>query len=237
MAGVNYRAIYKCTTLDPIGTIKHATEKGVEIVRPKRTFLQIVEKEGMPTRRCRHCCKYLKEYKILDTSIQGIRRCESSKRKNNYSEDNPIICRIYGRSKKNHVNVILPILSWTNKDVEDFITERGIKCHPLYYDENGRFHVERRLGCVGCPLQGDNGRGDYRSHPKLFRQVVKRVLKWWNTHPNAKSRSKFGSPYALTSHNLFYNKYEDFCIADNNPFEGKRDWKATLEEFFKIKLD
>ena len=39
MSGVNYRAIYKITSIDPAGTIKHATEKGVELVRPKETFL------------------------------------------------------------------------------------------------------------------------------------------------------------------------------------------------------
>lgn len=29
--------------------------------------------------------------------------------------------------------VFLPILNWTNEDVEEFVTERGIECHPLYY--------------------------------------------------------------------------------------------------------
>ena len=40
MAEVDYKAIYKITTIDPSGTIKHATEKGVELVRPKETFFQ-----------------------------------------------------------------------------------------------------------------------------------------------------------------------------------------------------
>lgn len=35
MAGINYRAIYKMTTIDPIGTIKHCKDMGVEIRRPK----------------------------------------------------------------------------------------------------------------------------------------------------------------------------------------------------------
>ena len=127
MAGIKYRAIYKNTTIDPPGTIKHAIEMGAEIIRPKKSFLQLVSEKGLPTRRARFCCEKLKEYKVLDKAIQGIRTCESSARSKRYNEENPVICRIYG-SKKNHVNVILPILSWTDDDVKEFIEERGIKC-------------------------------------------------------------------------------------------------------------
>lgn len=152
MAGVEYRAIYKNTTIDPPGTIKHCHDNDVEILRPKKSFLKLIEEKGMPTRRVRFCCEKLKEYKVLDNSIQGIRRSESVARAKRYNEEDPIICRIFG-SKENHCNVCLPILSWTDEDVAEFIAERGIKCHPLYYDEHGTFHPERRLGCIGCPLK------------------------------------------------------------------------------------
>lgn len=78
MAGIPYRAIYKNTSIDPPGTIAHCKSKGVEIIRPKKTFLQIVQENGTPTRFSRFCCKYLKEYKILDRAVQGVRRCEST---------------------------------------------------------------------------------------------------------------------------------------------------------------
>ena len=45
MAGVKYRAIYKNTTIDPPGTIKHCKDNGVEIVRPKLSFFKLVEKK------------------------------------------------------------------------------------------------------------------------------------------------------------------------------------------------
>ena len=61
MAGINYRAIYKSTTIDPEGTIAHVKSKGVEIRRPKMSFLEIVKKKGMPTMRARFCCEILKE--------------------------------------------------------------------------------------------------------------------------------------------------------------------------------
>lgn len=80
MAGISYRAIYKNTTIDPPGTIAHALKAGAEVIRPMETFLQLIEKKGLPSRYRRFCCEELKEYKIFDTSIQGIRAAESVKR-------------------------------------------------------------------------------------------------------------------------------------------------------------
>ena len=130
MAGIPYRAIYKNTTIDPAGTIAHAMKNGVEVIRPKESFFRLVSKFGFPNRYYRFCCSALKEYKVCDIAIQGIMRSESKNREKRYKE--PQICRFYG-SKKNHVSVFLPILEWTDEDVSEFIKERNIKCHPIYY--------------------------------------------------------------------------------------------------------
>lgn len=234
-SGVSFRPIYRNTTIDPPGTIAHCKRNGVEILHPKTTFFRLIEHNGWPTRRCRFCCRKMKEYKVLDMSIQGIRRCESVGRRVRYSEDDPVICRIYG-SKKNHVNVILPILSWTDEDVETFIANRGIQCHPLYYDADGRFHVERRLGCMGCPLHSDNGLADFRANPKLFREWCKRVKKWWDIHPHVKSRTKFHTFAGMVAHNIFYHSFgpwerKDLEDDGSETFKqtGHRDWLAVLE--------
>ena len=129
MAGIPYRAIYKATTIDPPQTIAHAREMGAEVVRPKKTFFQLISEKGFPTRVSRWCCSVLKEYKVCDRAIQGIRRSESTKRAERYKE--PEVCRVY--SAKEKVKVYLPILEWTDQDVAEFIKERNIKCHPLYY--------------------------------------------------------------------------------------------------------
>ena len=129
MAGIPYRAIYKNTTIDPAGTIAHAREMGAEVIYPKKTFFQIVQEYGFPSRHQRFCCSFLKEYKVCDRAIQGIRRSESRNRAERYKE--PEMCRVY--SAKEKVRVYLPILEWTDQDVEEFIKERNIKCHPLYY--------------------------------------------------------------------------------------------------------
>lgn len=234
MAGVKYHAIYKNTTIDPPGTIAHCKSKGVEIMQPKETFYQLIRRKGMPTRRARFCCEYLKEYKILDRAIQGIRRGESVARSKRYNPKDPIICRVYG-NKTNHVNVALPILEWTNEDVMEFISERNIKCHPLYYDEQGKFHVERRLGCIGCPLKSDNGVSDYKKNPRMLRLVIKAVKQWMEERPYLKTRKKYGSAYGLVASDLFYKSFEEWKKADNTVF-GQTDWKERLEKYFAIDL-
>ena len=98
MSGIKYRAIYKCTTIDPPGTIKHAIDNGAEIVRPEETFFQLIRRKGLPSRLVRFCCQILKEYKILDYAVVGIRRSESKKREELYKE--PEQCRVYANKDK-----------------------------------------------------------------------------------------------------------------------------------------
>lgn len=234
MAGINYRAIYKCTTIDPPGTIKHCLDNGIEIIRPKMSFLNIIEKKGFPTRRARFCCGYLKEYKVMDIQIHGIRRSESTKRAKLYTE--PTICRIYG-SKKNHVNVILPIIDFTDNDVENFIKQMGIKLHPLYYNEDGSLNIKKRLGCMGCPLKHDNGLADFKAHPKLVRAWLRAGKKWWDSHPNITSRKKFSDIYELFVSNIFFNSYEDSMLSiKGGIFDDPIDCKNWLEHYFSIEL-
>lgn len=141
MAGIPYRAIYKATTIDPPGTIAHAREMGAEVIHPKKTFFQLISEYGFPSRFQRFCCSVLKEYKVCDRAIQGIRRSESRKRAERYKE--PEICRVY--SAKEKVKAYLPILEWTDRDVEEFIKERNIKCHPLYYRGGGNLMLPNGL--------------------------------------------------------------------------------------------
>lgn len=93
-AGIRYRAIYKNTTIDPPGTWGHVREMGVEILRAKASFFHLVAQKGFPSRFSRFCCEKLKEYKVLDKSVIGVRKAESRKRNERYNE--PTQCRYYG---------------------------------------------------------------------------------------------------------------------------------------------
>lgn len=231
MAGIPFRAIYKNTTIDPPGTIKHCKSKGVEIVQPKISFLKLIEKNGMPTRFSRFCCSTLKEYKILDRAILGIRKAESTKRAKRYKE--PEYCRVYSKNKK--AKLYFLILEWNDKDVERFVKERGIQCHPLYYDERGNFRVERRLGCMGCPLQSDNGLGDYKEYPKLLKQVIKHAQIYINNHPNSTAKLRFKDAYGLIYYSLFCSNLDEFITATTDGLFGdKLDPEVEIKRYFNI---
>ena len=129
MAGIPFKAVYHSTTIDPPGTIRHVEENGVKISRPKEPFFRLLQKHGYPSRFARYCCKLLKERYDSDIVVQGIRASESNARADRYKE--PEQCRVY--DKKHKSRVYMPILYWTDEDIKEFVTERGIKCHPLYY--------------------------------------------------------------------------------------------------------
>lgn len=65
MAKIPYRAIYKNTTCDPTGTIKHCKENGVEVFAPTINFFDLVKKKGAPTMRARFRCGVLKDIRLM----------------------------------------------------------------------------------------------------------------------------------------------------------------------------
>lgn len=233
MAGIKYRAIYKCTTIDPPGTIRHAIEKGAEIIRPKMTFFQLVEKKGYPSRIRRFCCDYLKEYKILDKVIMGVRKAESVARRKRYNE--PTACKNYG-SKKEHVEAIYPILTWSDNDVVDFVVERGIVLHPLYYREDGTIDPKRRLGCMGCPLKSKKGRiRELSKYPNLVKAYIRAGQKFLDTHPQSKTCILYENAYDYFVRNLFYDSQDEWVLSRTGFFEPQSS-KQFLEDYFKITL-
>ena len=233
MSGIPFEAIYKNTTIDPPGTIKHCKEKGVTILKPKISFLKLVEQRGQPSRFARFCCEQLKEYKVYDRAIQGIRRCESTKRAKLYKE--PEMCRVY--SAKEKVRVYLPILEWTDDDVAQFIEQRGIRCAPIYYDGGGQFHVERRLGCLGCPLRSDKGKADFKKYPNLLKAMMKAKSVFYETHPNA-GQLFDRNIYNQTFFHFFCETKEEYLTKITGGLfpELAVDTKKYLEEYFGIEL-
>ena len=233
MAGIPYRAIYKNTTIDPKGTIAHAKEMGAEVIRPKKTFFQLVSENGFPSRFARFCCSALKEYKICDRAIQGIRRSESKKRAERYKE--PEMCRVY--SAKEKAKIYLPILEWTDQDVEEFIKERNIKCHPLYY-RGEQFDVTQRLGCMGCPLASRKKRIQFfKDNPKMLKAWIRAGQKRFKSeaYQNGNSKYHFKDAFEVMGYQLYCDNIEDFKEKTYGLF-GEFDWKEFLQNEFKIDM-
>ena len=234
MAGIPHEAIYKQTTIDPPGTTAHAKAQGATIIRPQLSFLQIIERKGMPTRRARFCCEVLKEYKVYDRAVQGVRRSESTARAKRYKE--PEICRLYPHKEK--ARIYLPILEWDTEDVARFIEERGIQCAPVYYDPDGTFHPERRLGCIGCPMKSDCGKADFLRYPKLLKQIIRAIDTYLETHPNCSCKRKFGNAYNVIYQDLFCRSYEEYEVRVTGGLfpDNALDTKNYLETYFGIPL-
>lgn len=135
----------------------------------------------------------------------------------------------------------LPLLEWSAQDVAQFLTERGVKCHSLYYDEQGNFHPERRLGCICCPLMSRNKRiQSFKDYPRMVRLYIKAAQKYLETHPNSKINKLFnGNTYDWFTSQVFcdgerqfHNQFSATPIFGNDAI----DTKAFLEKEFRIDL-
>lgn len=236
MAEVPYRAIHFVTTIDPRGTIKHAVDNGCEISRPKMTFLDIIKKKGFPSRLNRFCCQILKERYVADYILLGIRADESPKRKARYKE--PEQCRIY--NKKERCRQYFPILDWTKNDVLEFIKEREIKLHPLYYKENGSIDIKRRLGCMCCPLASHKQRlEDFKKNPNMVKLYVRGGGVFLKQKPHYKISQYCNDAYELFCFDVFCDRNNNVFkekFKGNNLFGDKIDCKSFLEKYFNIKF-
>lgn len=96
LAGVEYKAHYSVTGVDPPELCYFIKEKHPDVIwdiprdRDGRriTMWSLIEKKGMPpTRRIRYCCQALKESQGKGKlTITGVRWAESSRRKRNHGE-------------------------------------------------------------------------------------------------------------------------------------------------------
>lgn len=233
MSGIKYRVIYKCTTVDVPGTLKHVKEMGAEVLMPKKNFFQLIEESGFPNRFKRFCCRQLKEYKVLDKAIIGIRRSESVKRAKQYTE--PTECKFYG-SKKNHVEVIYPILNWTDNDIVEFVKERGLKLHPIYYREDGSIDPTQRVGCMCCPLASRRKRiNQFIKWPNMVKAYIRAAQKFRDNHPDTKQAKRYDNVYDWFVRDVFYDRQTNWEQSRQGMFEPV-DSKAFLEEKFNIRF-
>lgn len=212
------RPCYKNTTIDPPFTMAHVLSKNVEVLKPRMSFGEIIQQKGFPSRFRRFCCEILKEYKVEDNALIGVRRAESTKRKLFYKE--PEICRVF--SKKERVHQYYPLLDFSNQDIKDVVEQNDIQCHPLYYDGEGLFHVERRLGCLCCPLMSLKQRIEqFRKYPRMVHYYLRNGDIFLKRHPNSKTALINNDVYEMFYHHLSknddntlfsINNYKDFII-------------------------
>lgn len=239
MAKINFTPRYKNTTIDPPRTIAHARENGCIITPPPKgtTFFSLIREKGTPNMFARFCCSELKEYYTARYVITGVRRSESRKRAALYHE--PTYCRVF--SKKKRTEMIMPILEWTDEDVHQFIQNYNVKLHPLYYREDGTIDVQRRLGCMCCPLASNRKRREqFKQYPNMLRQYVRNLVIFMHTHPECKVSQRYPKgPCQKMYRDLFFNTQQEFENFDNGTLFLKptEDWYRTeLEDYFNVNL-
>jgi phosphoadenosine phosphosulfate reductase len=175
-SGISYTSEHSNTTIDPPGTLSFLRKHYpyTKIIQPELSFYKLVEKHGLPTRRKRFCCRYLKEVNGAGKiTFLGIRAAESTAR----AGQDPVMCDT--RSFMKGAQKVYPIYSWSDKEVWDFIAYKEIPLAPCYSR-----HIQR-LGCVGCPLANVAQRKyEFEIYPRFYIQIKKAIEKGMQQHPH-----------------------------------------------------
>ena len=172
MAGIKVKWYYHAA-IDPPELYNFILKEhpDVNVTKLKTPFIDLICKNGLPTRRQKWCCRLIKEHGGDGRFIlTGVRAQESSKRsKRKFME--------YWRKDGTRKWVVNPVLHWSEQDVWDFIKKENIPYCKLY-DEGWR-----RLGCIGCP-ENTNRHKQFKRWPKTEKMWKKGLQKLWDRGPN-----------------------------------------------------
>ena len=189
MAGVKYRAGYNVTTNDPADNVRFIKHHypDVEFSVPEKSYFQLIAQKGVPTMFNRWCCALFKETAGVGCVVlTGVRKEESRKRAAykevskftrkkedkeeidlDKMEENEFQC-VGGKDKF----MVYPVLEWTEKDVWQFIREKGLPVNPCY-------KTHKRVGCVFCPFSKKKYVLQYcETHPKLKESFIHAIEKY-----------------------------------------------------------
>lgn len=191
------------------------------------TMWRLIKKNNMPpTRIARYCCEKLKESGGKGrVTMTGVRWAESNNRKNNQglvtitgkskkvqkelmelgadftqtlrggvvlNLDNAESRRAVEHCYRTRKTLVNPIIDWDDSEVWEFLNEIVKVPHCSLYDEGFK-----RIGCIGCPLQGGKGmKKDFLRYPKYERLYKNAIKQMAESHQKYewKSQRKDGEP-------------------------------------------
>lgn len=177
-AGVKFQAHYSVSPIDPPQIHQFIKDNYPDVVRDflaKGFWGKPFMNHGLPLRRQRWCCGFIKETggDTFPIKILGMRRAESNHRKN---------YNCFMAENKKHNAWLLPIVNWSDMDVWQYISENGIRTCSLYREGF------KRIGCVLCPFASKNEIAlSLQKFPKivnLWRLAADRYITMRNTTPN-----------------------------------------------------
>lgn len=218
LAGVRVDWYYNQTTIDPPELLRYMRQyhPDVKWLKPEMNFFKMMVKRGFPTRRNRWCCQEYKEGRNTEGQflILGVRAAESSRRRATWKTIT------YHRVTK--TNAVAPIVAWTDADVWAFIRGGGLPYCSLY-DEGFK-----RLGCIGCPMAGADGRKrEFARWPGYERAWKRAFRKIWEKRagkPQRDGREWFGSARFDSWEDMWKWWLNDTPLpADKNDCQGMLD--------------
>lgn len=177
-AGVSFDAHYAVTTIDPPELTTFIRENYPNVIWHRPTYkgkptnyYQLIQLKGLPNRRVRWCCAYLKETEGKNrTVVVGVRSEESRNRAKLPLYDTA------GGGK----HILRPILHWKTIDIWEYIKNNALPYCSLYdqgYD---------RIGCILCPLQCIRKRiTDMNRYPKHVAAIKRSLSLYLQTHPES----------------------------------------------------
>ncbi|MGB9762432.1 MAG: phosphoadenosine phosphosulfate reductase family protein [Minisyncoccia bacterium] len=149
-------AVFSDTTIEPKGLIDYVKNISsilninIYILKPIKTFWELLPLLGPPSTNNRWCCPTLKYYQLnmfakeknIKYYITGLRKTES-KARNKYS--------IYGKNPMiPFVTEVNPIIDWTEEEVWNYIEKYSLPVSEEYAQGLNR------NGCIFCPYKTPN---------------------------------------------------------------------------------
>lgn len=222
MSGVKYKAVYNVTTVDAPENVYFIRKEypEVEFHFPIRNFFQLVEKNGMPTRLARYCCRILKETKAAGyTVIDGIRHQESRKR-STYKEVSKLHRGLYTNNTLSNMEsshfqcvdgkdkiMLHPILNWSEADVWNFIRKKGLSVNPCYADVD-------RIGCMFCPFGRKKQLRFYRErYPRYYDRLLRHIQKHIDIYGSQFSKAE--DYYRWWESKMSVEAYQQSLLSEN----------------------
>lgn len=201
-AGVKFTAYMSLTSIDPPEVIRFVRRNypGVEMIPPRMSIYEMARKKGtLPTMRMRWCCAEYKEAGgVGSATLIGIRREESARRaKRGEIELNRSFSGTFDQWEEHRETMVTcvggkdkllisPIIDWTERDVWDYLTDRGIR-HCSLYDRG-----YRRIGCILCPMSSlRQKRREMEEYPHVYKKWID-TIQW--LMENKWHETKFRTP-------------------------------------------
>lgn len=250
-AGVKHFYVHNITGIDPPELVyfqrrnfRAYAELGYEVhdCMYDKSIIQLMEKKKIaPLRHIRYCCEFLKEHKVPEQGnamiSTGVRKAESSRRakkraelEHNHKHLNPYdqedgvevetfrACFDNPDWAKEGLWTINPIAEWPDHWIWDYSAEAHLEQCGLYMEGFSR------LGCVGCPMAGEDGR---RREFERWPGLKKVWLRGFRRCMEARERA------GLVQHYSSEEEWLEWWISDRAQEETIDEHQLYLDGFYE----